>query len=443
MKKIGILLVMLVSVIHIAAQKIQMTVEFPSASDVEGLKLYAAPLNATYTQMKAMTANGNKMAVELDASLYGFYNIMSVKSQTQVAVPVYVPVGTEAVTVQACLQDGKYLKFVGNADNEALSSFNQKLIARDRRLWTEKLTGEDIRKMFDEDSKQAEKEAKGKSASQPVKDYLNIWSYISTYNAISSLPNALRVHRDSVPVKRADVLPEPKDVLDCEMAAIFQGTPGIILSYMPKGKLADRIDWLRANYNTQSLRTALETSMLENFISKYDYWMHFDEGLAEIQDVVAKYGYDNKYVLEFQKFKRATKGADFPAEVVLKDADGNVVDFAKFKGKYVYIDVWASWCGPCCKEVPVLQKLEAELQNEDVVFVSISVDSSEAPWKSKMAALNMHGNQLFDSTKNLNQLMNIRGIPHFLIYDKEGKLYMYKAPRPSAGGTRDLLEALK
>lgn len=443
MKKLSFLLVMLLSVLQIAAQKIQMTVEFPSVSDVEGLKLYVAPLNATYMKMNPMTADGNKMTLELDASSYGFYNMMSVKSQTQVTVPVYVPIGTESVTIQGELQDGKLLQIVGNADCEALSGFNQKLIDRDRKLWTQKLTDDEVRAMFSNYAAQAEDAAKDAGVSQPVKDYLKIWSYTSTYNALSSLPNALRVSKEDVPVKHADVLPDPKEVLDCEMAAIFQTTPGIIMAYMPKGKLADRIEWLRGNYNTQTLRTSLETSMLEDFLSKYDYWLHFNEGLEELKGIVANYGFDNKYVEEFLKFKKATKGADFPADVVLKDVDGNVVDFAKFRGKYVYIDIWASWCGPCVKEVPVLQKLEAELQNDNVVFVSISVDATEAPWKSKMAALNMHGNQLIDSTKNFTQQMNIRGIPHFLIYDKEGKLYLYDAPRPSAGGIRYLLEDLK
>ncbi len=433
---------MLLSALQIDAQKLQLTVQFPDVTDVEGLKLYAAPLKGEYVRSQEMKAEGSKMTLEVDASPYGFYNVMSVKAQTQFVMPLYVPTGTEAVTIEARLQDGKMPYVVNNADNEALSKFNMAAVARDRKLWTEKLSAEELRPMFAGYDRQAE-EAAGEGVSQPVKDYLKIWSYTSIYNAVRSLPRVMGVDADSVPFSVSDVLPAPSEVLDCDLATIFQSSSGIIMGGMPKGKLADRIDWLRANYNTQSLRTSIETSMLENFLSKHNYWLHYDEGLVELKGVVAKYGYDNKYVEEYQKFKRATKGADFPAEVVLKDVDGNVVDFAKFRGKYVYIDVWASWCGPCCKEVPVLQKLEKELQNDNVVFVSISVDATEAPWKSKMAALNMHGNQLIDSSKNFNDLMNIRGIPHFLIYDKEGKLYLYKAPRPSAGGTKYLLEELK
>ncbi len=442
MKKLSFLLVLLLSALQIDAQKLQLTVQFPNTADVEGLRLYAAPLKGEYVRMQELKADGSKMVLEVEASPYGFYNVMSVKAQTQYAMPLYVPAGTEAATLEVRLQDGKQPHVVNNTDNEALSRFNMVLMERDRKLWTEKLSDEELRQMFGNYAKQAE-DAVGEGVSQIVKDYLKIWSYTSTYNGVRGMHRAMRVDADSVPFRVSDVLPAPSEVLDCDLATIFQSTSGIIMGGMPKGKLADRIDWLRANYRTESLRNSLETSMLESFVSGHNYWLHYDEGLVVLKEVVAKYGFDNKYVEEYQKFKRATKGADFPAEVVLKDVDGNVVDFAKFRGKYVYIDVCASWCGPCCKEVPHLQKLEAELQNEDVVFVSISVDATEAPWKSKMTALNMHGNQLIDSGKNFNRLMNIRGIPHFLIYDKEGKLYLYKAPRPSAGGTRDLLEGLK
>ncbi len=443
MKKLFFLMAMLVSAFQLAAQKIQMTIEFPAASDVEGLRLFMAPMGTTYTKMKEMAPSGNKMTTELNASAFGFYSVMSVKGQSQFAVPVYVPAGKTAVTLKAKMQDGKMLQFVNGADNEVLSAFALNLANRDRKLWMEKLTDDEVRKMFGNYAQQAEDATKGKTVSKPVKDYLKIWSYISTDNALASLHRALKVDEDKVPVKRADVLPSAKEALDNEMAAIVQGAPAIIMRDMPKGKLTDNIEWLRANYKTKSLRTRLETAMMEDYMSKFDYWTNFEKGLAEIKSIVAKYGFDNKYVKEFEKFKQATKGAAFPAEVVLKDTKGNVVDFAKFKGKYVYIDIWASWCGPCCQEVPVLQKLEKELKNDNVVFVSISVDATEKPWKSKMTALNMHGNQLIDSSKNFNKLMNIRGIPHFLIYDKEGKLYMYDAPRPSDAGTREMLENLK
>ena len=120
------------------------------------------------------------------------------------------------------------------------------------------------------------------------------------------------------------------------------------------------------------------------------------------------------------------------------------MDFSQLRGKYVYIDLWASWCVPCCREVPHLQKLEKELENKDVVFLSISIDQKVEAWKKKMADLQVHGNQWHDSEGTLGKALNVKGIPFFLIYDKEGKLYMYNAPRPSMGlALKELLEGLK
>ena len=117
---------------------------------------------------------------------------------------------------------------------------------------------------------------------------------------------------------------------------------------------------------------------------------------------------------------------------------------AMFKGKYVYVDLWASWCVPCCKQVPYLQALEKELQNKNVVFVSISTDSSEAPWKKKMEQLDMHGNQWLNPDGKLCDKLNVSGIPHFLIYDKEGNLHTYDAQRPSSGDVlKNILEGLR
>jgi hypothetical protein len=60
-----------------------------------------------------------------------------------------------------------------------------------------------------------------------------------------------------------------------------------------------------------------------------------------------------------------------------------------------------------------------------------------------MESLNLHGNQLWDSNSQLCNSLNINGIPFFLIYDAEGKLLMYDAPRPSQGeGLKYLLEGL-
>ena len=60
---------------------------------------------------------------------------------------------------------------------------------------------------------------------------------------------------------------------------------------------------------------------------------------------------------------------------MLTDLQGKKVDFAKYRGKYVFIDLWASWCIPCIKEIPHLKQLEKDLQNKDVGFLVFTLSA--------------------------------------------------------------------
>ena len=151
----------------------------------------------------------------------------------------------------------------------------------------------------------------------------------------------------------------------------------------------------------------------------------------------------SKSALETQK--KTAVGQPY-TDIKGTDVNGNPVSLSDYvgKGKYVLVDMWASWCVPCLREVPVLQQLEKTLKNKKVTFVSISIDANQEAWKKKMDEKNRHGNQLWNRKVSLGTALNVKGIPFFAIYDPEGKLYMYGAPRPSQGqGLVQLLEGLK
>lgn len=124
--------------------------------------------------------------------------------------------------------------------------------------------------------------------------------------------------------------------------------------------------------------------------------------------------------------------ATFPDNVVLKDLNGNAVDFGSFRGKYVYVDIWASWCQPCRGEIPHLQALEKSLGRKDVTFVSISVDQDPAAWQKAAKEFNLEGNQLINSDAGLCKALNVRFIPRFMLVDPEGNIVNADAPRPSS-----------
>lgn len=122
------------------------------------------------------------------------------------------------------------------------------------------------------------------------------------------------------------------------------------------------------------------------------------------------------------------------------DVHGKIVKLSDFKGKLVYIDLWATWCGPCKKEIPYLQALEEKMRGKDVVFISISIDEKEQTWQNFLTSRNMHGVQLIDIKSEMMKKYGFNGVPSFLLYDKNGKVIVTDAPRPSSPQAEKLIE---
>lgn len=125
--------------------------------------------------------------------------------------------------------------------------------------------------------------------------------------------------------------------------------------------------------------------------------------------------------------------------------DGEKMSLSDFKGKYVYIDLWATWCGPCVKEIPYIQEFEKEFHGEDIVFVSISSDEKVDKWKKKVLDDQLKGVQLHDGgDKEFAKFMIVTGIPRFILIGKNGEMVNAKCPKPSNARTRPMLiELLK
>ncbi len=81
-----------------------------------------------------------------------------------------------------------------------------------------------------------------------------------------------------------------------------------------------------------------------------------------------------------QEKKELKEGDQAPTFKYL-DINGKEVSLSDLKGKYVYIDVWATWCGPCRYELPHLKELEKKMHGKKIVFVSISCDKDKAAWE--------------------------------------------------------------
>ena len=442
MRKIFAIIALFVA-ISATAQKVRFDICF-TTENANVDKVLIQPLNISEgaQTVVAREKDGHFVGNVLPSTI-GFYNLVIVRNQSQQLVPIY-STNEKEVVLEVRIDNKDYI--VENCpDNGVLTQLNAVLNDYDRRLWMESgLTGEELKELIlaYRTSLDALRETEGLSPT--VAEYMKVMAYVRAFNAYKSIPRAQEISVTSIPFSRSDVLPAPGKVLDCDFASLFYAGLQIIKDELPSlPSLLDRLANLYAAYGNNALRHNVANSIMREYILNYNYSKDFEGGLEIVKRATEKYDMDTVFVQEFMKRKSTVPGSPFPAGVTLVDAEGNAVDFSQFKGKYVYVDMWASWCGPCCKEVPHLKKLEKDLKNDDVVFVSISSDKDEQAWHKKMKELKMHGNQFLDKNNTLGEALNVKGIPFFVIYDKEGNLHTYGALRPSTGDRiKGMLEKL-
>ena len=125
--------------------------------------------------------------------------------------------------------------------------------------------------------------------------------------------------------------------------------------------------------------------------------------------------------------------------------DGDQVSLASLNGTAVYIDVWATWCGPCRREIPHLKDLEHDMHGQNVAFVSVSVDEDKEAWKAMVADKELGGIQLFGDAaweSSICENYKIMGIPRFILIGPDGNIISADAPRPSSGEEiREMIES--
>jgi thiol-disulfide isomerase/thioredoxin len=127
------------------------------------------------------------------------------------------------------------------------------------------------------------------------------------------------------------------------------------------------------------------------------------------------------------------------------DRTGTEIALSDFKGKVVYVDVWATWCGPCRAEFPHMKKLEAEYHgNDQIVFLGVSIDASrdKQKWLDFLDKEQLPGIQLFAGDKGNSEISaayDIKSIPRFILVGKDGNLIYADAMRPSSNEIRTVL----
>lgn len=197
-----------------------------------------------------------------------------------------------------------------------------------------------------------------------------------------------------------------------------------VISYFGNDRLKGEL--VIANCNVK------DYASYEIFKAKFEKYLVTPSQKARFEEIAAKVAND----------KAGEKASDF----TYPDLNDKMVSLSDFKGKVVLVDVWATWCGPCKKQIPALIQLEKDFHgSNDIVFMSVSVDESKdkQKWLDMIKEMGLGGVQLFASGwSKITKDYKITGIPRFMLFDKKGNIYSINAPRPSAPELKEMINKL-
>ncbi|RNA60500.1 TlpA family protein disulfide reductase [Chryseobacterium nematophagum] len=196
-----------------------------------------------------------------------------------------------------------------------------------------------------------------------------------------------------------------------------------VMEYLNEIKATIQSPTIRAEVSYDFLKMGL--SMAKDKKAIMDMYKSFGakgEKLQAIEKIYAK----------LKKIEPGNPAPDFS----YADVDGKAYTLTDFKGKILYIDIWATWCGPCKGEIPHLKALEKSFEGKDIAFVSISLDSDKdiEKWKTfvkknKLGGIQLHADGDFNS--KIATEYQINAIPRFILIGKDGKIINSDAERPT------------
>ena len=156
--------------------------------------------------------------------------------------------------------------------------------------------------------------------------------------------------------------------------------------------------------------------ILNDAFARSDNWQHFSNFLDSTT---------------YKKIKSIRSLYD----ISLPSLVGDTVSLAKYKGKIILIDFWASWCGPCIKSIPAINRLMEEVKDLPIVILPVSVDVNELSWRKAVKENNYNGIHLLDKHSLLAAYYKVLGYPTYVIIGPDGKLLDGNAVKPNDGET--------
>ena len=205
--------------------------------------------------------------------------------------------------------------------------------------------------------------------------------------------------------------------------------------------LKKQMEYIDRQVRSQTIKDFLMDKITTRYVEK--------KGTDHLEEIVRFY-HDNVKAPEkrqkfddlCQKWVKLVKGEPSPV-FACRDVEGKEISLTDLAGRYVYVDIWATWCRPCRAEQPYLERLIQQYEGKNVVFVSISIDRDQEAWEKLVKTEQLKGIQLYGGKGNsFIEAFVVRSIPRFILLDREGKIVEADMTRPSDPQTVKVLDSL-
>ena len=185
------------------------------------------------------------------------------------------------------------------------------------------------------------------------------------------------------------------------------------------------VEWKRRQhaYLKANPSHIISVNLVHQIVSRDGY----DEGLKAfkyLNDDVKLSSQGKQISTDLDVMSKSRIGAIIP-DFIQNDPDGNPIKFSDFRGKYVYVDFWASWCVPCRAENPNVLKAYEKHKDKNFTVIGVSVDSDLNSWKKAIQDDKMPWTMVSDLKGTKNEIavyFGIRGVPSTLLIDPKGRI---------------------